>query len=134
MRLPSGAVRLTQVTDYPWDGQVRITIDECPAKPLTLRLRIPGWCDGATLSVNGHAVDGVQPCGTYVAVQRAWQAGDVVELSLPMPVRLMESHPAVVANHNRAAVMRGPLLYCSRRRWQPMASASGGTASIFRNT
>jgi hypothetical protein len=45
-------------------------------------------------------------------VQRAWQLGDVVELLLPMPVRLMESHPAVVANRNRAAVMRGPLLYC----------------------
>ena len=112
MRLPSGAVRLTQVTRYPWNGQVRITIDECPAKPFTLRLRIPGWCEGATLSVNGQTVDGVQPCGTYVAVQRAWQSGDVVELLLPMPVRLMESHPAVVANRNRAAVMRGPLLYC----------------------
>ena len=45
-------------------------------------------------------------------MQRAWQPGDVVELLLPMPVRLMESHPAVVANRNRAAVMRGPLLYC----------------------
>ena len=62
--------------------------------------------------MNGQAVDGVQPCGTYVTVQRVWQAGDVVELSLPMPIRLMESHPAVVANRNRAAVMRGPLLYC----------------------
>ncbi|MCU0875831.1 MAG: glycoside hydrolase family 127 protein, partial [Pirellulaceae bacterium] len=112
VRLPSGTVRLTQVTDYPWDGQVRITIDECPTMPFPLRLRIPGWCEGATLSVNGHAVDGVPPCGTYVAVQRAWQSGDVVELRLPMPIRLMESHPSVVANRNRAAVMRGPLLYC----------------------
>ena len=58
VQLPSGAVRLTQVTDYPWDGQVRITIDECPATAFTLRLRIPGWCEGATLSVNGRAADG----------------------------------------------------------------------------
>ena len=51
-----------------------------------------------------------------------------------MPVRLMESHPAVVANRNRAAVMRGPLLYCVEA---PLAAdgerTSGATASIFRN-
>jgi hypothetical protein len=112
VQLPSGAVRLSQVTDYPWDGHVRITIDECPAVAFTLRLRVPGWCEGATMSVNGRRLDGLQPSGAYVAVQRTWQAGDMVELSLPMPVRLMESHPAVAANRNRVAVMRGPLLYC----------------------
>ncbi len=65
-------------------------IDECPAAEFTLRLRIPGWCEGATLLVNGHAMVGQLPSGTYAAVQRVWQAGDVVELSLPIPVRLME--------------------------------------------
>ncbi len=112
VQLPVGIVRLTQVTDYPWNGQVRMTIDECPAAEFTLQLRIPGWCENATLLVNGHAIEGQLPSGTYAAVQRVWQPGDVIELSLPMPVRLMESHPAVAANRNKVAVMRGPLLYC----------------------
>ena len=57
-KLANGShVRLEQHTDYPWDGRVRITIAECPAEPMELRLRIPGWARSATLEVDGEPAD-----------------------------------------------------------------------------
>jgi DUF1680 family protein len=107
-----GPVRLTQQTDYPWDGHVRITVDAAPAAPLALRLRIPGWCRGSTLAVNRKPVQTPGEPGEYAAVRRAWSAGDVVELELPMPVRLLQAHPLVEELRNQGAVQRGPVVYC----------------------
>ena len=50
--------------------------------------------------------------GTYFELRRVWTPGDTVRLDLPMPVRLVESHPYVAENRGRVALMRGPLLYC----------------------
>lgn len=105
-------VALTQETDYPWDGAVALTIDRAPGTPLTLRLRIPAWADGATLRLNGRPLDVPAAPGTYAAITRTWTPGDRLELDLPMRVRLMAAHPAVEALRNRVAVMRGPLVYC----------------------
>ena len=111
--LPGGAkVGWTQQTDYPWDGQVRITVDRAPAEPTAVRLRIPGWADTATVKVNGRPIDGPAEPGTYAAVRRAWTSGDVIELHLPMPVRLLEAHPAIAELRDGIAVMRGPIVYC----------------------
>jgi DUF1680 family protein len=107
-----GPLRLTQETDYPWDGRVRITVDAAPAAPLALRLRIPGWCKGSTLAVNGRPVQTPVEPGEYAAVRRGWSAGDVVELQLPMPVRLLQAHPLVEELRNQVAVQRGPVVYC----------------------
>jgi DUF1680 family protein len=104
-------VTLTQHTDYPWDGKIRIEVQS--QGNLSLFLRAPGWCgDGAALKVNDKLVSGLLEPGTYVQVQRAWQPGDVIELDLPMPVRRVTSHPYVTENAGRVALMRGPLLYC----------------------
>ena len=50
-------LKLSQQTNYPWDGRVQITIDECPTDEFSLKLRIPGWADEATIRVNGSAVE-----------------------------------------------------------------------------
>lgn len=105
-------LKLTQTTDYPWDGRVEVTIEECPATEFSLRLRIPGWADTARLYVNGEAVDvSVEP-NTYAEVRRDWSPGDVLVLDLAMPARLVEAHPLVEATRNQTAVQRGPLVYC----------------------
>jgi hypothetical protein len=50
--------------------------------------------------------------GGYIRVYRTWRAGDEVRLRLPMPIRLVESHPRVTENWGRWAITRGPLVYC----------------------
>jgi DUF1680 family protein len=107
-------IEWVQETRYPWDGQVVITLKSAPREPFTVHLRIPEWAHGASVSVNGaqtEAAGGIQP-GTYAAVTRSWQAGDVIELNLPMAVRLLEGNPKIETTRNQLAVFRGPVLYC----------------------
>ena len=113
-RIPVGGgrfVALRQETRYPWDGEIAIEVDG--EGDLALMLRIPAWCEeGATLTVNGAPLPESLVRGSYVEVRREWRPGDTVRLSLPMPVRHVESHPYVEENAGRVALMRGPLLYC----------------------
>ena len=106
------AIALTQQTDYPWDDVIRITVDAAPAHEVALMLRIPGWCDAAGLTINGEALDSRLRPASYVEVKRAWSAGDVIELSLPMRPRLIKAHPKAEEIRNHVAVMRGPIVYC----------------------
>jgi DUF1680 family protein len=103
-------VKLKQETDYPWDDKVKVTVESAPSGELSLFLRVPGWADGATLAVNGKPVK--TTAGRYVEVRRTWEAGDKVELTLPMKPRLIEANPLVEEIRNQLAVMYGPLVYC----------------------
>jgi DUF1680 family protein len=105
-------LRLSQETDYPWDGRVKIAIDAAPGRACSLMLRIPGWARGAALSLNGMPVQQRPEPGTYIEMRRAWSAGDVLQLTLPMPVRLMQAHPLVEEARNQVAIQRGPVVYC----------------------
>jgi DUF1680 family protein len=113
-RIPLGDGRLVglrQETRYPWDGEIAVEIEG--EGEFSLMLRIPAWCaQGATLTVNGLPLSDSLLPGSYAEVRRDWRAGDTVCLRLPMPVRRIESHPYVVENSGRVALMRGPLLYC----------------------
>ena len=112
-KLPDGTpVGLVQETDYPWDGTVKFTVTEAPARQLTLRLRIPGWSDGATVTINGRKAAVSHQAGSYLPLKRKWKKDDEVVLELPMRVRLMEAHPAVENLRGKVAVRRGPLVYC----------------------
>jgi uncharacterized protein len=105
-------LRLTQDTEYPWSGRVRIRIDECGDREFALNLRIPGWANGASVKINHAAVElSPSPAG-YFEIRRAWRSGDVVDLDLPMPVRLMEANPLVEEDLNQLAFQRGPVVYC----------------------
>ncbi len=76
----------------------------------TLRLRIPGWCKDWTLAVNGEAHN-AQPDETgYIALDRGWQAGDTISLTLDMPVRAVTDR---LGNPGRVAFVRGPLVYAA---------------------
>ena len=105
-------VQLTQQTGYPWDGKVTLTVKEAGNRAFAIRLRIPGWAENAGLEINGKPFSGAVRPGAYAKISRSWKAGDVIELNLPMPVRLMAANPKVKKLRNKVAVMRGPLVYC----------------------
>ncbi len=120
-----GAIQLSQTTDYPWDGKVSIRIEKAPEKAMAVRLRIPGWVEQPVVKLNGLiSSETLQPSG-YLEIRRGWKVGDVVELQLPMPVVLMESHPLVEETRNQVAVMRGPLVYCLEDKDLPPRVAIG---------
>ncbi len=104
-------VSVREQSNYPWSGDIRILID--PEKPtrFDLKLRIPGWCKAARLSVNGKNVTG-KPVNGYVTLAREWTAGDTVLLDLAMPVERIYAHPGVIMDVGRVALKRGPLVYC----------------------
>ncbi len=105
-------ISLDQVTNYPWDGNIKITINETNAKAYSLFLRIPAWTHDAKLSVNGKIVNMKLSTGTYAEVNRQWRNGDVIELILPMDATLVEANPLVEENRNQVAIKRGPVVYC----------------------
>ena len=113
-----GTIRLRQRTNYPWEGEVEILVDG--RGEFGLMLRVPSWCEGGCeIEVNGKPLDGPTSPGLYAEVRREWRPGDAVRLRLPMPVRLVESHPYVAENAGRVAIMRGPLLYCVEQTDNP---------------
>ncbi len=124
-------VRVRQTTNYPWDGAVAIQVDPDRDADLTLAVRIPGWAvatetPGAlyrfaeqpahehrapfTLRVNGRDTPIVVEHG-YARLRRRWTHGDVVELTLPMPIHRVLANDAVAADRDLAAIQRGPIVY-----------------------
>ena len=111
--LPAGgSVALRMETRYPWEGAVRLTVEEGNGRPWPLALRIPGWCGRATVRVNGGAVEAAPDAAGYLRLERSWRPGDTVELDLPMDARLIEPHPAIESTRGCLAIERGPLVYC----------------------
>ncbi len=112
LRLVNGkTVDLVQHTRYPWEGEIEIEVRG--EGRFSLFLRIPAWSEGENaLEVNGVAFDGEIRPGKYVEIERVWHRGDTLHLHLPMPVHQVESHPYVLENVDRVALMRGPILYC----------------------
>lgn len=106
------ALAVEQVTDYPWEGNVKLIFHQVPEKNFALHLRIPGWSHDVVLSVNGQKVSGDFKPGTYFTLKRQWKNGDVAELNFPMEVDLIEANPLVEAARNQVAVRRGPVVYC----------------------
>lgn len=100
-------VTIAEETEYPFRDSVRLTVT--PASPVTfpLELRIPEWAVGARLTINGKDA-GTPKAGSFHTIERAWKAGDKVELRLPMPLRISRWY------NNSVAVERGPLVYALR--------------------
>jgi len=107
------SVKVTQRTDYPWDEKVVITVQpEIPCE-FTLGLRIPGWCRGARLRLNGKSLSLKDFIDRgYTCIIREWRPGDTVELILPMPIERIEANPRVRMNCGKVALRRGPVVYC----------------------
>lgn len=130
MRVAGAKIVLRQTTHYPWQGDVKIAVE--PEKParFDLHVRIPAWCQGvsaaddlyqvagrpvsgaARLRVNGQLIKQPEMVRGYARLRREWKRGDVVELTLDMPVRRVKAPPKVEADVDRVAFMRGPIVCC----------------------
>ena len=98
-------------TNYPWDGAVKMTVEPAKAAEFSIHVRLPGWCRGAKLKVNGKAIDKPRVSKGYAVLRRTWKRGDTIELEMPMPVTRVEAHPKVKANTGKVAIQRGPIIY-----------------------
>ncbi|MCI0550028.1 MAG: glycoside hydrolase family 127 protein, partial [Anaerolineae bacterium] len=134
--LKEQTVRLEQETLYPWDGRIKITVSPQRDKSdFTLNLRIPGWASNqplpsdlyrylnpvvepVVLKVNGENFLFNTNKG-YAQLKREWTSGDVVELTLPMPVQRLVAHDSVRADRGRVVLQRGPIVYCAEWVDQP---------------
>lgn len=112
--LGGGEVQASLTTRYPWDGQIALKITGLDnAGDFTLQMRVPDWAFNATATLNGETLPAAEAApGQYLTIRRNWQVGDVVTLSIPMPVRRIVAHPRVANNAGKVALMRGPLVYC----------------------
>jgi DUF1680 family protein len=134
------SVKITQKTDYPWSGLVKLTVSPAAPARFTLKVRIPGWAQGRPvpsdlysyespespswrIRVAGAAVAG-KPDQGYVAITREWRAGDTVEIDLPMRVHRVLGNPKVAATRGLVAFERGPVVYCVEEIGQKIAADS----------
>src|SRR5436190_4339295 len=111
-------LKVTQKTDYPWDGNVEIAVTPAQPADFVFYLRIPGWAEKAQVAVNGKSFPGAKP-GEYLAIRRRWSAGDRIHLLAEMTPQVLEANPRVADDTGRVAVQRGPLVYCLEELDQP---------------
>ena len=113
LTLPAGNVTLRQTTNYPWDGRIKIELVKIEGSdPFELLLRLPGWCKSFALDINGKNIADYEFYDGYIRILREWKEGDAVRLDLYMPVERVYAHPNVLANRGKAAIQRGPVVYC----------------------
>lgn len=100
-------VILKEETNYPFEEMIRFTVQVSDKVDFPLYLRVPVWCKGATLTVNGETVAAGMESGKYVRLDRTWSNGDVVILQLPMSLSVQRWQ----TNQNSASVNYGPLTF-----------------------
>ncbi|MDA9985003.1 glycoside hydrolase family 127 protein, partial [Flavobacteriaceae bacterium] len=110
--LDGSKLKLSQDTEYPWKGIVKITVDECKDSAFEIKVRIPKWAVGSTLSINGKNVGVELIPGTFAEITRQWRTGDTIVLDMPMKITLIEGHNRIEEVRNQVAVKRGPIVYC----------------------
>ncbi|WP_111977176.1 glycoside hydrolase family 127 protein [Algibacillus agarilyticus] len=111
-QLDGSAIKLTQDTEYPWKGLVKLTVEEAKSSAFDIALRVPGWATGATITINGEDAGVEATPATYAILNREWKAGDVIIIDIPMEATLVEGHPRIEEARNQVAVKRGPVVYC----------------------
>ncbi|TWT42649.1 Non-reducing end beta-L-arabinofuranosidase [Botrimarina hoheduenensis] len=128
LELSSGRLAIEQTTEYPNEGDIEFKLTPETPTRFCLLLRIPTWTsdrfvpgdlyhyaddcnDKITLLVNDEPYPVSVERG-FAKVDRVWSRGDTVKLGLPMPVRVSECHSSVLANDQRIAFTRGPLVLC----------------------
>ncbi len=129
-------VEIVQETEYPWDGKVSITVNPAADKTFSVRVRVPDRAvsslyeatpdaNGITsIAVNGTAVDPTVKNG-YAVIERAWKAGDRIDLDLPLRVQRVHADERIEANRGRVALKYGPLVYNIEQEDQDIRQAVG---------
>jgi hypothetical protein len=100
-------VQIVETTRYPFEEQVELAFSLAEPTEFPLVLRIPGWCEGASVAINGDRDSTVLPPGRFVRIERQWKQGDKLVLSLPMKVKVKLWSD----NRGFASIDHGPLTY-----------------------
>jgi hypothetical protein len=98
-------------TEYPFGDVIEMTVKPARQVAFPLSLRVPGWCKGATVAVNGAAVPAAPDAKGFVRIERTWNAGDAVRLQFPMAIQVatgLDKNVRPPAPY--ATVSYGPLL------------------------
>ncbi len=123
-------VSIEQTTSYPWDGDVTIGVNKNGAGRFVMKVRVPGWARGQAVPsdlysytdgknpgwkafVNGEEVTAGLTDDGYLTIERKWKKGDTIEMRFDMEPRTVEANEMVEADRGRAAVERGPIVYCA---------------------
>ena len=123
-------VALSQSTDYPWNGDITLTVDQNAAGQFALKIRIPGWVRnqvvpsnlyqftdnkrlGYSILVNGQKTDAIITKDGYHTLDRKWKKGDKVQIHFDMEARTVRANNKVEADRGMVSVERGPLVYCA---------------------
>jgi uncharacterized protein len=113
IELEGGPLTIIQQTDFPWDGVVCLNFEMQRPRDFTLKLRKPGWCKKGQIYLNGREISMQADFERgYYLLSRQWQPEDQLRLHWAMPAGLVYPHPKIWANFGKAALMRGPLVYC----------------------
>ncbi|MCH5301880.1 MAG: glycoside hydrolase family 127 protein [Prevotella sp.] len=123
-------LELSQTTDYPWNGDITISVDQNAAGQFAMKLRIPGWVKGqvvpsdlysytdnkrlqATCTVNGQTVAVTPGEDGYLTISRKWKKGDKIQLHFDMEPRTVRANEKVEADRGMVSIERGPIVYCA---------------------
>jgi DUF1680 family protein len=112
------ALRVQQKTNYPWSGEVKITVSPATPSEFSMYVRIPGWSTNNSVKVNGKDIVGAK-AGEYMVIRRKWAENDAIDLSFDMSTRLLKANPAVTEDRGRVAFQRGPIVFCMEHLDQP---------------
>jgi len=127
--LNNSKIKIRQQTEFPWSGNVKITLNPEKAKKFNLKIRIPGWTRNEVLpgdlyhyakknnqpvevKVNGEKQPLVLDKG-YVVITKKWKKGDEIEINLPMTIRKVLANEKVKADSGKVAIEYGPFVYCA---------------------
>jgi len=114
-----GSAKVLIETSYPWEGAVKLVISETDQHPWELALRIPAWCEEASVQIGDDVVNVSSTIGKYARLKRTWLPGDFVQLNLSLTPRFIEPNPRIDALRSSLAVAMGPLVYCFEGLDQP---------------
>jgi hypothetical protein len=122
-------VALSQTTEYPWNGDITVNVDQNAAGQFAMKIRIPGWVRnqvvpsnlyqytdgkrlGYTVTVNGSVVGAISTDG-YYTIDRRWKKGDKVQIHFDMEPRTVRANNKVEADRGMVSIERGPIVYCA---------------------
>jgi len=129
IKMANNKVTIKQESNYPWEGDINITVDPELSEKFAIYVRIPGWAQSkpvpsdlyrykiksekkVSLKVNGNSVNLNMDKG-FAKILRKWKKGDKIELDLPMPIKRVLCNEKVEGNREKVAIERGPIVYCA---------------------
>lgn len=128
MEIGNQNIHITQTTNYPWNGNVKISVSPEESSSFTLKLRIPGWSRNEVLPgglysfennsaanpkvlLNGKVFENSIERG-FITITRKWTTGDEINMEMPMSVRLVKANDKVEEDLGKRSFEYGPIVYC----------------------